>query len=282
MIFPQEYKHVGVTHIHPDEDSKEPIYFLTHYMLVEKCNGNKWLYQVEHSGEGLLRKAESVDLITKPENIVSFPEKLNIKDRSLLIQKAAELCKNGITTVIFTGIDNHVTFVHEPDPSAILELEILDIAPPHPSWLTDVVRRLETSGIFGDLTITFKENTIDLTRFSGPDTVFPCSSSGLEGKCLDNDVIEKPGSLLVGCEISRSLFESRFPGLEYDFISLCPFTSDIVRPTGPFIARCCRAENAGQVTINGYPGATVHWGASEFDVANMIRELVDRIRKDYA
>jgi hypothetical protein len=198
----------------------------------------------------------------------------------MLIEMASELCKGSVNTVLFTGIDRHVTFVHEPDLSELLEIEILDVAPPDPAWLCDAVHRLEKAGLFGEFGIKFREHVIDLRQFEGDFTVFPCSSSGLTGKCLDNDIIRENGSLLVGCEISRTLFEARFPGLEYEFIGICPFNSDVVKPTAPFITRCCRAERAGQVTINGIPGVAVHWGASEFQVAEAVRALVQRLRED--
>ena len=162
----------------------------------------------------------------------------------------------------------------------MIDLEIVDVVPPEPSWLSLMVRRLEASGIFGDLSIRFKENMKDLRQFEGERTVFPCSSSGLEGKCLDSDIITEDGSLLVGCDISRKLFESRFPGLKYDFINICPFHSDIYTPQGPFVTRCCLSERSGLATINGVRGAVVHWGASEFQVALTIRELVQQIRKE--
>lgn len=283
MIFPQEYKHVGVTYIPPEDSENEPIYFLSQYIIVNRCEGeNKkyWLYEVQHEGQGLLREARDITLIAGPDNIMNYEETLNIKNRNLLIETALSLCKGDITTVLFTGIDNHVTFVHDPDLSEIIEIEILDVAPPYPSRLCDVVRRLEKSGIFGEFGMRFTENIVDLKQFEGKNTVFPCSASGLSGKCLDSDIITEPGSLLVGCEISQALFESRFPGLDYDFISICPFSSDIVKPTKPFIARCCQAERSGQVTINGIPGATVHWGASEFQVADAIRSLVRRLKEE--
>jgi hypothetical protein len=221
----------------------------------------------------------AVKMLAGPENIVNYGKTLNIKNRNLLIKTAIHLCKGNINTVLFTGIDKHVTFVHEPDLSEIIEIEILDVAPPDPPWLCDAVRRLEKSGIFGEFGVCFTENIIDLKQFEGESTVFPCSSSGLTGKCLDSDIIEKPGSRLVGCDISKTLFESRFPGLHYTFISICPFTSDIVKPGKPFIARCCQTERAGQVTIKGIPGAVVHWGASEFQIAEAVRSLALRLKK---
>ncbi|WP_319509138.1 hypothetical protein [uncultured Methanolobus sp.] len=281
MIFPDEYKHVG--HSREIADGKDRrIYFLTKYLIVENCDteSSYSLYEVTHQGDELLRDVTDLKMLASSNEIIRYDKELNIKDRALLIEIAADICRGNITTVIFTGIDKHLTFVHRPDLSAILDIEIVDVVPPEPSWLASVVRRLEQSGIFGDLTIRFSENLTDLRRFEGENTVFPCSSSGLEGKCLDCDIIEENGALLVGCEISRTLFESRFPGLEYSFVNICPFKSDVFKPSKPFITRCCRSEKSGIVTINGIRGAMVHWGASEFEVAKAVWELIADIKEN--
>ena len=283
MIFPDEYKHVGVTKALP-AGAEELIYFLTDYLIEERENSETGiseyaLYSVRKSGDGLLRKVEALELIASGEKIVKYGSELNIKDRALLIETALKLCTGKVNTVIFTGVDRHVTIVHDPDPSGILEIEILDVAPPEPAWLSQVVRRLEASGIFGDLQVRFTENIINLRHFEGDKTVFPCSASGLEGKCLDSDILTENGHLLVGCEISKTLFEMRFPELEYSFINICPFKSDIVVPSKPFITRCCRSEKSGFVNISGFEGAVVHWGASEYQVAEAVRNLVNRLRK---
>lgn len=283
MIFPDEYKNVGMTKSFcPDTD--EPIYFLTDYLIAEKENlqtgsSEYAIYHVKKNGEGLLRKVEALEAIASGKEVVKYDRELNIKDRTLLIETAKKLCTGKVNTVIFTGVDRHVTFVHDPDLSSILELEILDVAPPYPSWLSLVVRRLEASGLFGDLQVRFIEKVVDLRRFEGKNTVFPCSASGLEGKCLDSDVLTENGHLLVGCEISKTLFEMRFPELEYSFTNICPFKSEIVVPSKPFITRCCRSENSGLVKISGFDGAVVHWGASEYQVAEAIRKLVSSLRQ---
>ncbi|TGC08017.1 DUF7714 family protein [Methanolobus halotolerans] len=282
MIFPDEYKYVGMNRAIPEDADDRRIYFLTKYLIVEDIVEGETgysLYSVQNTGEQLLRDIANLEKLASGEEIIRYDKELNIKDRTLLIETAHKLCEGKVNTVIFTGIDKHVTFVHKPDLNDILDIEIVDVVPPEPSWLASVLRRLEESGMFGDLTIRFSENLTDLRQFEGENTVFPCSSSGLKGKCLDCDVIKEDGSLLVGCEISRELFESRFPDLEYSFINICPFKSDVFKPAKPFITRCCRSEKSGIVTINGIKGAVVHWGASEFYVANTIWELVKELRE---
>lgn len=280
MIFPDEYKYVGVTHIHPDEAINEPIYFLSKYIIVEKKSDNTFsIFKIEHTGDEILRTVKSVTLIADNENIVKYDKIVNLKDRKLLLQKSIELCNSPINTVIFTGPDKHVTFVKDPDLSTLLDIEILDIIPPKPSWLTIMIKKLDASGIFGDLCINFTKNITDLKQFEGDKTIFPCSASGLQGKCLDCDIITEDGYLLVGCEISRKIFDIRFPKLKYSFINICPFNSDIYVPSMPFITRCCRTEKSGIVVINGFKGVVVHWGASEFEIALAIRKLVEELRQ---
>lgn len=280
MIFPDEYKYVGITDTPPEDTKDDTIYFLTEYLLVEQLNGRCKqfsLYHIKKSGEGLFRKVESFEKLASGNQIIEYDKILNIKNRSHLIETATKLCKGEINTVIFTGIDNHITFVHEPDPSQILEIEVVDVIPPEPSWLSYIIDKLDESELFGDFTVKFSKNLIDLRQFEGENTVFPCTVSGLKGKYLDSDNITQNNSLLVGCEISKTIFELRFPHLQYSQINICPFSSDVFTPTKPFLTRCCRSEKSGLTEINGVVGVVVHWGASEFDVAEAIKTLVQHI-----
>ncbi|WP_292484314.1 hypothetical protein [Methanohalobium sp.] len=281
MIFPDEYKYIGVTDSLPEDTENNSIYFLTEYLIVEqqKEDGKKFsLYHVQKSGEGLIQKVESFEKLASENQIIEYDRKLNIKNRTLLIETAAKLCKGNINTVIFTGIDNHITFVHKPDISQILEIEVVDVTPPEPSWLSYIIDKLDESELFGDFTVKFSKNLINLKQFEGENTVFPCTVSGLRGKYLDSDTVTQDNPLLVGCEISKTIFELRFPELTYSQVNICPFNSDVFTPTKPFIARCCRSEKSGLTTINSVDGVVVHWGASEFDVAEAVKTLIQHIK----
>jgi hypothetical protein len=108
MIFPDEYKRVGVKRS-TNSAAEELIYFLTDYLIVEKenfetCNDNYGLYYVKKSGGGLLRKVEYLKLIASGEKVVKYDEELNIRNRTLLIKTAANLCADKVNTIIFTGL----------------------------------------------------------------------------------------------------------------------------------------------------------------------------------
>jgi hypothetical protein len=277
LIFPEDYKKVGVTRTDPTARIGCPIYFSTEY-LITNLPSVYAIYKVKSEGEGLLRKLVSLELIAKGNQIKKFNEKLDAHDRTRLIQSALTMCKGTVNTVIFEGADRHVTFVHGPSLHDVMEIEIIDIMPPEPPWLSSAIDRLVLSGILGELNIRFTKKLIDLRQFEREKTVFPCYASELKGKYLDTDIDIEDNSELVGCDISKQIFELRFPGLTYKHINMCPLKAELYMPIKPFITRCCQSNRSGMVNINGIDGAVVHWGASEYDIVDAIRMLVRVLR----
>ena len=293
MIFPEEYKHIGWAEVGKTRpEDRKKIYFLSKYVL-EKAADSYNLYSVEHTGSGFIRTPENAQLIANSEEIIFCDEILNIKNRTLLIEKAVEICRkeneirekekrSAVTTVLFKGFDRHLTFIQYPDPSEILEIEIIDIYPPNPPWLSDCIKRLDASNIFGDLQIKFTEKLADISVYQSDKTIYPCHSSGLSGKFLDSDVLDEneKGWILVGCDTSKQIIENLYPNLNYEFIDMCPTRSELTKPEKPFIMRCCKSESSGNITkINGQTGILVHWGAGEWQIAENIRKLAAELKK---
>jgi len=273
VIFPVDYKSVGVTRTDPVERIGCPIYFSTEYLIADLPSGYA-IYKAKSEGEGLLCRLVSLELMAKGNQIKKFNEKLDAHDRTRLIESALPMCKGAVNTVIFEGMDRHITFVYEPSLHEVMEIEIIDIMPPNPPWLASAIDRLVLSGILGELNIKFTKKLIDLRQFEGVKTIFPCYASELKGKYLDTDIDIKDNSELVGCDISKQIFELRFPRLTYKHINMCPLKAELYMPTKPFITRCCQSKKSGMVNINGIDGAVVHWGASEYDIVDAIRMLV--------
>jgi hypothetical protein len=273
LIFPADYKSVGMTRTDPTGRIGCPIYFTTEYLIADLPSGYQ-IYTVKSEGEGLLRKLVSLVLLAKEKEIIKFEEKMDSHDRTRLIESAIPLCKGSINTVIFEGMDRHTTFIQHPSLHEVMEIEIIDIAPPEPPWLAFAIQRLTRSGILGELNVRFTTKLIDLHQFEGEKMVFPCHASELKGKYLDTDTDIEDNSTLVGCDISKQIFELRFPDLTYKHINMCPLKTEIYLPTKPFITRCCQSKKSGMVNLNGIDGAVVHWGASEYDIVDAIRMLV--------
>ena len=273
MIFPSDYKSVGVTRTDPAGRIGCPIYFSTEYLISDLPSGYS-IYKTKSEGEGLLRKLVSLELISRGKEIKKFKEKLDAHDRTRLIESALPLCKGSVNTVIFEGMDRHITFVNEPSLHEVMEIEIIDIMPPEPPWLVSAIDRLVKSGILGELNVRFTKELIDLRKYEGQKSVFPCYASELKGKYLDTDIDIEDNSELIGCDISKQIFELRFPKHTFRHINMCPLKAELYMPTRPFITRCCQSKKSGMVNINGIDGAVVHWGASEYDIVDAIRMLV--------
>lgn len=274
MIFPEDYKYVGAaTEARPGD----PIYFSTKYLIHF---GDKIaIYQVEaEQGKGFMRPVKSMEPIAGGDEVVEYPEKVDTRNRTKLIELAATLCHGGVNTVIYRGSDEHITFVHQPDLSAITEIEILDVVPPRPSWLVSVIENLDGAGVLGDLTLKFKNRILDLRRFEGEGVYFPCTASGL-GRSLDRDRVDVDDPLIVGCEVSREVFRDMYPGKGFRFLNSCPLSNDLLAPEGPFITRCCQSERRGIMRSGGHLGVVVHWGDGAPKIAEAIRCLSEELKR---
>lgn len=293
MIFPEEYKTIGWTEEGKTVPDSNKVYFLSQYIL-EKTDAGYNLYEIGHKGSGFLREPVGSKCIAEEDEILICPEELNIKNRTFLIETAAKFLsaenqcrgKSGqtpATTVVFKGFDKHLTFVKDPDVSEILEIEIIDVFPPAPPWLSNCIQRINAANLFGDLQIRFSEKSVDLSIYEGDKTIYPCHSSGLTGKFLDSDQLDEneTGWTLVGCDTSRQIIQTLYPNLHYAFIDMCPMRSERTKPEKPFVMRCCKSENSGKIVqINGQTGVIVHWGAGEWQIAESVRKLALELRNN--
>lgn len=269
MIFPEDYKMIGVK---DKERPGEQIYFSTQYMLF---TDGPALYSVSSKGTGFMRTVEKMELIAEGPQIAKYPNQVDTRNRARLIELASSICSGTVNTVIFQGPDEHITFVHDPDLTEILNIEILDVLPPDPPWLVYIIEKLESCGVLGDLTVKFRPKVLDLQMFDCDSVYYPCRASGL-GRSLDSDKVTHDHPRIVGCEVSREIFLATSKQNDYDFVNICPLSS--FEPKGPFITRCCRSERRGLIKMNGQQGIVVHWGDGPWAIAEAIRCLVSAIR----
>lgn len=284
MIFPYEYKTIGVTKTTDSNYDEKKAYFLSKYIIKINDNDTKKkeyiIKQITHKGNGIIRKVINEKKISNSNETFYFEKKVNITNRQLLITIANKICnKYQKKAVIFNGHDKHLTFIYKPDISTINTIEILDIEPPVPSKLYDCIKRLDKANLFGDLCIKFKKKIFSLKTFENKNTIFPCSCSDLEGQFLDKDLILKNKQTLIGCNTSKLIFNFLYPKIKYDFIELCPIKSKYLIPTNHFITRCCKKEFEGQIIFkNKFIGIVVHWGSSEYIISKNIRKLIRNLK----
>jgi hypothetical protein len=280
MILPEHCKYVAVRDYDDQISSPvigERIYFSTRYVIVF-WQKKAAIYEVLSEGEELLRSISAVVRISDFAETHIYTQKIDIFNRSKLIATAAGLCKPPIKAAVFQGFDLHWTFVSDPDPSAVTEIEVFDISPPDPPYLVTLIERLEAAGIFGDLSVRFTPIVQDLRKLN-TDAVFPCSASGVGSSHLNRRKVDVPeNAVLVGCDISRQVFETRFRRHKLAHVNICP--TKTIRPQKPFIAKCCKSTRLGPIELLGVPGYIVHWGANSYEVAAAVRNLLCAIQEE--
>lgn len=282
MIFPSHCKFIGVInkHIRSGYRPDDAIYFSSQYVLVFEAPDRCEVLEVESSGEGFIRKKGAVRKISGSAETLVYKELVDISNRSDLLRRAIPLCKNGISTVVFQGVDRHYMFVKNPAADALTTIEVHDVAPPEPAWLAYNVKKLDDAGMFGELMLSFDYHVLNLKDFEDPrqTIIFPCHASGLKGLFLDSLDEEPQGDIrLVGCNTSKLVFDARYPLKKYEHVNICPLSTR--KPSKPFILRCCQSDKLGLTEIDGVPGVVVHWGANPREIYEAIRTLASSIRK---
>jgi hypothetical protein len=259
MIFPPHCKSVGYAGKKPVGDQ---VYFLSEYLIHEVPAGYEILSVEQGEGTGMMRPVRSVCLVAGAGDVYRYPEPVILHNRGDLIRRAVE---TGRKCIIFTGIDEHMTFICDPDPARLLTIHVYDIIPPR-AHLAETLRSLDTTGIFGEPEIRFVYHITDI-RESGAD-MYPCRAGGFS-KTIDSDRFTGDEQV-AGCLTARQVLAECY-GNDVPVIDICP--AHAVRE-GPFIARCCRAERAGVQEINGQQGVVVHWGSSPKQISDAVYELM--------
>ncbi len=265
MIFPEYCKYVGYASHRP---VGEKVYFLSRYLLKESGDSFEVLEVTLAEGTDMMRDVVSVRLIATPDEVTMHPERVILHNRGDLIQRASE---SKTRCTIFTGIDEHMTFICDPDLSALLTVHVYDVTPPRPH-LADTLRALEATGIFGELQIAFVYHINDI-RTIGAD-VYPCRAGGFS-RTIDTDLLTG-GEQVAGCMTARQILAECY-GSDFPVIDICPANAVTHEP---FIARCCRSERTGIQKIQGKTGIVVHWGDAPKQFCDAVYDLVAAFRKE--
>ncbi|OPX68312.1 MAG: hypothetical protein A4E37_00990 [Methanoregulaceae archaeon PtaB.Bin056] len=265
MIFPRQCKEVGHASARP---CGEKVYFLSRYLVHDTEEGPELLeVSLDQEERGLMRSVRESRVIAAAGEVTVHPVKVQIHDRTLLVRLAMA---SGTRCTIFTGLDEHTTFVLDPDIDEFQRVHVYDITPPRPS-LSAAIRDLEAAGLFGDLDVVFAHSVLDISRLQAD--VYPCRASGFP-RTLDADRPQGKDTV-AGCMTGAQLIRECY-GEDYRMVEICPLK---MVNDEPFIARCCRKEREGIGVYNGKFGAVVHWGASPSQISRAVCSLVEQWRR---
>jgi hypothetical protein len=265
MIFPRLCKEVGYAAARPCGDQ---VYFLSRYLVHETGQGYEILEVIPGQDRtGLMRTIAGTRVLAGAGEVSWYPEKVQLQDRARLVRLAQE---SGSRCTIFTGRDEHITFVLEPDLSGFQTLSVYDVTPPRPS-LSATIRELEETGMFAELDVVFEHTLRDISQIDAD--VYPCRASGFR-RTLDADLL-LGGERVAGCQTARELLKECY-GDEFSVVDICPLSMVVEEP---FITRCCRKEREGIGMYRGRFGAVVHWGASPFEIFSAVKNLLSSWRE---
>ena len=265
MIFPRQCKEVGFADKKPFGDL---VYFLSRYLIKKTDSGFEVLEIETKEGKGLLREIESTKKLAKEEETYLYPNPVLLFDRTNLIKLAKEsFDKTGRRCTIFRGFDEHMTFVIDADLSLLLKIYVYDAMPPWPN-LSEIIKNLEKTGIFGELEVEFEHIVRDIRDSEA--SVYPCRAGGFD-ITLDEDRLNG-GEKVAGCLTARQFLAECYQG-DFEIENICPADRAALENKSPYIARCCRAERCGPVTEKNQTGVIVHWGASPKIISDAVYSL---------
>lgn len=269
MIFPKECKTVGSADGKP---AGERVYFLSRYLVRRTDSGHEvWVVEPE-AGTTMLRNIKSSHLLMGAADVCMYPEKVNLHNRTDLIRRAQE---TGKRCTVFTGLDEHRTFICDPSEKKLLTIHVYDAEPPRPN-LAQIIRSLEETGLFGECNVQFSYHIADIRKTNAE--VYPCRAAGFS-RTIDNDRL-RGDETVAGCLTARQvLAECYGEDAAFSVTDICPANQVAAEP---FIARCCRSERAGTSVHNGYYGSVVHWGATPRTIADAVFAVCEGWNKKIA
>lgn len=228
MIFPRECKEVGSA---LDKKKSDQVYFLTRFLIGRDQRG-LFLSAVtpDPHGRRLMRPIVQEQCIASGDEVFLYPSPVQIHDRALLIRLA---CESAHRCTVFRGLDEHMTFVCDPDPAALQVVHVYDISPPLPS-LSATITELEKCGLFGVLDICFRHHVRDIRTLAAD--VYPCRAAGFS-RTLDTDPVQDEDRV-AGCSTGEQLCRESRRG-DCSVLDICPLHAV---EEEPFIAWCCRSE----------------------------------------
>ena len=264
MIFPEHCKVVGLASTKPCGDR---VYAISRYLLRETGAGYELVeVSLDPAKKTIMRDIVSSRVLATPDEVYCYPKKVQLNDRARLVRLARV---RGYRCTVFTGVEENMTFVLDPDLSGFLTVHVYDVIPPRPT-LSASLKEMESIGLFGELSVVFDHHVRDITTV--PADVYPCRAAGYT-RTLDADPMQA-GERVAGCLTAKQFFTECY-GTDFTLENICPLEQI---KEEPFIARCCRSEREGVGTWNGKFGAIVHWGASPAKIARSVQELVSQWR----
>ena len=244
-------------------------YVKCEYLILRKGDSFAALRVVKEDGIGLFMKVTDYEILSLPEDTDYVHDEtvdvLNIPSLALIQSKHPG------RAVVIEGMFSHIVYIKDLEP---LILNVVDSIPPSPSKLGVLVRKALDSD-FIDLPIIVHEDTVDMcskvSEVKTEGVMFPCKVSGIMTDrptyFLDSDPELKHEVTLIGCNLSKRIFESLYRYTP-EFINVCP--ADNIRTKGKTIVKCCKVKEGHMIEGDV---VKVPWGATVPEIVDAVNDI---------
>jgi len=284
-MFPKHCKEVSIKRVaFPLTEEKiqenllsKPAYKRTKFIALN--NGEDWAVVGIRKPEtkNLFSRIEEVEIISLPDSTKYLEDPdIDVLSPTRMAEKAQEL---GADTLIIKGMFEHVSFIHK---EKLVPLLVLEVVPPEPPKLVELVKKALYSGSIGR-PVKIIPRIIDLREIArkcnGQNIVFPCQASGLSSERDTFYLDQRPRFTdaqlerisLIGCDLSLRIFKTLYRE-EPEFLNFCPKKRAIdMQPEQPTITKCCEIKEGHERIGNT---AIVPWGATLKEVEEALGALL--------
>lgn len=231
--------------------------------------------QVAHgSDEPLFSPITEAQIVALPEACRWIEDgSVDTANPSALVASALRHGATETDTVVVSGLDGHVNFIHHPCP---IKIRVVDVVPPESAKLFRMAQQVLT---FAELpAIQLVLENIDLRDLAKemPEAeayLVPCRASGLEFDAPTYFLDERPERqnwTMLACERSSQIHRHFYGEADAPRLDFCP--RNRVQPDGRLtLIKCCLLEDQIEVK-NGY--AVVPWGATLKHVQAALQALL--------
>ncbi len=204
------------------------------------------LHRAPGAPGALFSRIEGIEVLALPESCrwANLPE-VDCANRTALAAAAEAHGVGSDGTLVVQGRYDHVNFIHRPDP---LPLRVIEVVPPHPPKLFDLVKRVLEYADLPPFRVELERiDLLERARAAAPtgDLLVPCRSGGLDAiggrvHFLDERPKERGDWTLLGCERSVQ-FHRHYYGDVPPRVEICPrkLAGD---GGGPALVKCCLLE----------------------------------------
>jgi len=249
-------------------------YTRTEHMILKGSGQVAIIKVVKDRGKELFRPISAIQILSLPEKTVFVKDQdVDVLNRSQMARVAKHY--PGMYVVV-EGLFNHVSFIKQEE---VLELRVFDVVPPYPSKLTVLVDKALSAGLVDLPVLTVEERVdlIDLEKNVQTDAVmFPCRASGLSSRnrifYLDETPRTEGQITLVGCDLSRRIYQKIYKKRPTASINMCP--RDLApKDEAKRILKCCKIKDGFELDGNN---AIVPWGATVQEVATAMNAILKK------